>query len=196
LVDKTKVAYIDTSVLANWMLYRKKVRVRFRAEKRARQSMKLLKLIQHHKYSCKFITSTFAFAEIGQSARDARTAVKIIRDGLNPSWFNRLKRWYPLKPKERTDIMRSIQSFYNYLEELGVEVKSSIIDPNEVNEISLRHSLEVCDATHVVIARSEKADYLITVDPDFAEVRPKIRKPEAMNPDTLYTKRFLRINKH
>jgi predicted nucleic acid-binding protein len=156
--------------------------------------MTLLKEILEHKYDCKFITSTYAFAELGQSARDARTAVKIIRDGLSLNWFNRLKKRYPLKRKEQTDIIRSIESFHSFLEKNGVEILELVIAQQDINKISLRHCLEVHDATHLVMAR-KKANYLITVDPDFLECRPKIRKPEVMRPPTLATKPELRNKK-
>jgi len=197
LTETTKTAYLDTSILANWMLLYRRKRKGRRVKpptyaKHARQCMTLLSEIEHRKYSCRLITSTYAFAELGQSARDSRTAVKIIRDGLSLNWYNRLKKRYPLRRKEQTDIMRSIESFHNFLERLGIEIMEPIITQQDVNQIALKHSLEVNDATHVVIAKWAKVDFLITADQDFLECKPKIRKPEVMVPPTLATRPELR----
>ena len=79
-------AYLDTSILANWLIYyRKRARwLAFREQDKARQSMTLLQEIIDGRYSVKFVTSTWAMAELSQSAIDYRVAVRMIRDGRNP----------------------------------------------------------------------------------------------------------------
>lgn len=192
MTEESKV-YIDTSILANWMLlYRKGKRTQRKAENRAKECMRLLDEIRQHKYQCEFITSTYAFAEIGQSARDARIAIKMIRDGISLHWFNRLKKYYPLKRKEQTSIMQSIESFYSFLENLGINIVEPVIDQTDINMISLRYSLEVSDATHIVIGKLSKSNYLLTVDHDFTESKPKIRTPQPLRPSTLATMKSLR----
>jgi len=152
--------------------------------------MRLLRQIERHKYKARMITSVFAFAELGQSARDARVAVKIIRDGLSLNWFNRLKKHYSLTTRERGDILESISSFHEYLERLGVEIVESMVNDRDLNRIALRYSIEVPDATHVLIAKNEKADYIVTIDPDF--LRSNLKTPKVVLPTTLETITALR----
>lgn len=84
--------------------------------------------------------------------------------------------------------MRSIGSFYAFLIRHGIEVTlEQPMDFSEVAKVSLQYSLEIPDSAHIVKARQEEADYLITIDPDFLDAEPKITHPRILNPATLGT---------
>ena len=190
--DRKKSVYLDTNVLANWLLlYRKGKKARLRAEKRAKECMRLLDRILKHRYVCTFLISPYALAELAQSARDNLIALKIIRDGQSLVWFNRLKKRYRLKNWEQAEIRASIDAFTDFLEKNKFVLADVRVHSREVSKLSLKYSLETHDAIHLSIAR-QRAGYLTTTDPDFLDVEPKIREVKVIRPSTLETIKELR----
>jgi len=190
--DIGNAVYLDTSVLANWLLlYRKNKKTRRLAEKRARECMSLLERIRKNRYSCRFLISPYAMSELSQSARDNLIALKIMRDGLSLVWFNRLKKRYRLKNKEQADIRDSIGTFFRFLLRNKFVFFDANIDSDQVHRLSLKYGLETHDAIHLSIAR-QNATYLVTIDPDFLEAEPKIKEIEVARPAALETLTHLR----
>jgi len=184
--------YLDTSVLANWLLlYRKNKKVRRLAEKRAQECMGLLDRILKKRYSCNFLISPYSTSELSQSARDNLVALKMMRDGLSLVWFNRLKKRYSLKNWEQADIRDSIRVFLNFLLRNDFILFDANINSDDVHRLSLKYSLETHDAIHLSIAR-QNANYLVTIDPDFLEVEPRIKEINVIRPATLETLTHLR----
>ena len=190
--NKRNTVYLDTSVLANWLLlYRKSKRTRRLAEKKAKESMRLLDRILKGRYSCRFLISPYVMSELSQSARDNLVALKMIRDGQSLVWFNRLKKQYRLKNWEQADIRRSIDSFAKFLLNKKFILFDAHIDSDDIHRFSLRYSLETHDAIHLSIARRNAA-YLVTTDSDLLESKPRIKEMAVVRPAALETLTTLR----
>jgi predicted nucleic acid-binding protein len=193
--EKDNRVYLDTNVLANWLLlYRKPKQIREEAEKQAVKCMHLLDRIRSKHFSCSFLVSAYAVMELSQTARDNLIALKIIRDGFSLNWFNRLKKRYELLKEEQEEIEKAIESFEDFLDRYGLVHIDVSVDIKKVNRLILKYGIETHDAVHVYEA-SNSATYLATIDPDLLNLKSRIVETKVVHPSSLETIRQLRAKK-
>lgn len=191
------IAYLDTSIVANWLIYyRKRKRwLSFKEGDKARQSMELLQGIIADKYNANFLTSAWTIGELAQSALDYLTALKMIRDGRNPRFFQTLKQQYPLSNEEKDQIALSIEDFLDRLERLGIIFRGSgIEDYGEVRDFAFDYGIEAPDALHLAVALQLECGCFLTIDERL--IKAKVKQIEVMFPSTFdklpYARRRLR----
>jgi predicted nucleic acid-binding protein len=181
-----ETAYLDTSVLAHWSVYyRKRKRWReFKENDKARQSMELFHDLKGRKYNVNFCTSHWAIAELYQAALDYRTAVRMIRDGRNPRFFQTQKHKYPLSEREKEDIALSLEAFIYHLrmKKRVVIWTAEHFSYEGVCHFSLRYGIEAPDALHLYLARDLECSYFITVDEPLKDAR--VEEIKVMFPST------------
>lgn len=178
-------AYLDTSVLAHWSIYYRKRKwwQEFREGDKARQSMELFQEIKQRKYQTSFLTSEWALAELYQSALDYRIAVRMIRDGRNPRFFQTQKHRYPLSGQEMEAIALSLETFILHMKRNGVEIGSpEPLRYEQISMFSLNYGIEAPDALHLYFATTLKSDYFLTVDEPLKDAG--VKEIEVMYPST------------
>jgi len=189
---KPPIVYLDTSVLANWILnYQYRPRD-IRPEKKAKECIELLDRIQEGEFICRFETSTWAMAELSQTISDNIVAFKILRDGFSLVYFDKLKEDYPLESSEQNRLQMHLREFRSFLVSKNIRIVESRISDPTIIGLSCKYSLSTPDAAHVAQASSRKCNYLVTIDPDMTEAEPPITEVTIVKPSTLYVHKELR----
>jgi len=179
------IAYLDTSILANWLIYyRKRKRwLSFKEKDGARQSMELLQGIIADKYNADFKISAWTIGELVQSALDNVVAVRMIRDGRNPRFFQTMKEQYPLSNEEKNQIGLSIEDFLDKIERLDIRpVGTGIEDYSDMRDFAFNYGIEAPDALHLSIAGYLDCEFFLTTDKRLID--KKIKEIQVMLPPT------------
>jgi len=154
--------------------------------RRVKQCKSFLTHIKKNRFSCQFITSDWALAEMIQAIRDDEIMNGFRLDGNEISMYNRMKEHYRV-PRARRDIIHSATNdFEKFLNKYNFQIAKYDIDANDIHECSLKYSLETADAMHVLIAKEQSCKYLVTVDSLLLDAK-KVGGISIVNPDNLFT---------
>lgn len=183
--------YLDTSILANWILNYFKRPKDIRPEKRAKECIDLFAQVKSGEFSCQFETSSWSLAELSQSVMDNIIASKILRDGFSLVYFNKLKRNYELSVSEQKGALIHIEYFTWILGTYNILIRESAIDHRLITKFSHKYHLETPDATHVALSM-KNCQFLVSIDTDLLDAKPPIMEVQVVRPSTLYCNTNLR----
>jgi predicted nucleic acid-binding protein len=168
LVGVKNRVYLDTSIIAVWIITEEEPTKISQLPKKAENAKKLLDSIIAGKLNCRLQTSDWALSEMIQVLRDRAIFKKFFFDGFEFFAFNRLKSEYKIEQIEREIIQEAMVQFEKFLKKIGVEFIKIQISWRKIHEYCLKYSLETPDAAHLLIAL-EHSDYLVTNDKAFKE---------------------------
>jgi len=169
-------AYIDTTILANWILYYKKRDVIPKAEKKIIESFTMLELIEKNLFICKFVSSTWAMCEVANVILNDILTEEMNRNGISLVQFPSQKRVFQIEneSKKRT-IIENLADFRDFLKNLNVKIRSFEVDDDSVTDLLMKHTfLPTPDALHLSFA-FRSCDMLVTLDARHF-LHPKHRK--------------------
>jgi len=169
-------AYIDTTILANWILYYKKRDVIPKAGKKIIESFTMLELIEKNLFICKFVSSTWAMCEVANVILNDILTEEMNRNGISLVQFPSQKRVFQIEDesKKRT-IIENLADFRDFLKNLNVKIRSFEVDDDSVTDLLMKHTfLPTPDALHLSFA-FRSCDMLVTLDTRHF-LHPKHRK--------------------
>jgi predicted nucleic acid-binding protein len=170
------IAYIDTSIMGNWILYYKNRDALKKAEKRVIESFDLLGKMEKNSLRCSFVSSTWTISELADVVIDKMLAEKMVEDGIPLSQFASQRRVFEIKNEDvKRTISENIADFRNFLKKVDVKIRSFEIDDDSVIDLLLKHTfLSTPDALHLSFA-VRSCDMFVTLD-DRHFLEPKHRK--------------------
>ena len=180
---------METSVLGHWLLYHKATQSKIaEAPSRVGRSLLLLNQIREGMFSCGFVTSDFAFAELYQVLRDNIVANKILKAAHSLVYFPELKSQFALSKEEIKDMRTYLDEFYSVLDELKIRAYIMKMDMRRARKFITDLNLSTPDAIHLAWAISKPPyDYFVTDDSDFLAIRGRVQKPRIVKPSGVHT---------
>ena len=158
-------AYIDTTILGNWVLYYKNRKAVDKAGKKVIESFQMLQDIEKHVFTCVFVTSTWAMCELASVILDNILAEEMKKNEISLTQFSSQKRIFKIEDENKIRlIVENLGDFRNFLKGLDIRIRSFEVDDDAVTDLLMKHTfLEAPDALHLsFVIRS--CDVLVTLD--------------------------------
>lgn len=186
-------AFIDTSILANWMLFKEK-----KIEERTKisnlisskkfnlieKSFKLLDYLERNPKLNVFVSSELVISELFTVMKQQSRADLFYNLGIPIRYVGKIN--LDLTHKEVLDVNRLIFIFFEDISKRkGIEfLIAEEIDLGLVSELIVEHNVQTPDALLVSIAINNKCDYFITVDNHLIESLKNYNKIKVCYPET------------
>lgn len=190
--------YLDTNILAMWLLYDEEFRtaefnvfkpmldMAVRFDRRINSALEILKYIKTKQFNARFVTSSWTMAELIQALVDDKIAFKILLSGHSLSHFSRLRQYERLSERQSRESRRQVSHLWEYLQYNGVSVKGSSYQPERIHKLVMKYGLDTTDAMHIDYCIG-KCQYFITNDGDLVKIKDDIPKLRIMLPDEFLT---------
>lgn len=159
------MAYIDTNILGNWILYYKNQDAVKKAGKRVIESFDMLNEIKNDNLVGIFISSTWAICELAGLILDSILADKMVENGISLRQFSSQRRVFEIKDETlKRTIIENIADFQGFLKDLDIEAVNFEVDYDSVIDLIMKHTfLSTPDALHLSFAIGS-CDVLATLD--------------------------------
>lgn len=180
MVVAVRLAYLDTSVVADWLLLRAASdEARERFSDAVRSSYELVEGFLNDSLSLRACTSKWSLCEAAMVLKQSTVALKLILDNVSLRYLERLMDDERYRPSvdDVTYIRMAMRELLRRAKKARSfrVIEKVYLDSDRVIDLSLRYCLAAPDAFHLTIALRNECDVFVTRDRDFLDRADKLR---------------------